>query len=87
MTRAEALATAAGVIARDVPDLPGLVSLLEHAGQMRLARALRARMARTAGYATGDGLLRLERDRFDWFRVRRLSAEIIPFPCGRGRAR
>jgi hypothetical protein len=41
MSRSEALATAAGVIAASVPDLAGLVELLEIAGQRRLAARLR----------------------------------------------
>jgi hypothetical protein len=42
MTRGEALRTAAAVIARHVPDLPGLALLLADAGQGRLSAALRA---------------------------------------------
>jgi hypothetical protein len=41
MTRAQALAIAAVDIARHVPDLPALVSLLNLAEQKRLAAALR----------------------------------------------
>jgi hypothetical protein len=41
MTRAEALATAAGIIAKSVSDLSGLILVLDCAGQRRLARALR----------------------------------------------
>jgi hypothetical protein len=42
MTRAQALAAAATVIAHCAPDLPLLIDLLETAGQARLANALRA---------------------------------------------
>jgi hypothetical protein len=41
LTRAQALATAAGIIAHSVPDLAGLVDLLEIAGVRRLATTLR----------------------------------------------
>jgi hypothetical protein len=44
-TRAEALTAAADIINRQVPDLRGLVSLLEAAGQRRLCSALRLRLA------------------------------------------
>jgi hypothetical protein len=40
MTRAEALSAAAGIIAKSVGDLGGLIDLLEVAGQTRLASAL-----------------------------------------------
>ena len=43
MTRAEALRTAAAVIARGVADLPGLALLLDEAGLGRLSAALRPR--------------------------------------------
>jgi hypothetical protein len=43
VTRTQALQAAAGIIARDVPDLAGLCALLEYAGQLWLAAALRAR--------------------------------------------
>jgi 8-oxo-dGTP pyrophosphatase MutT (NUDIX family) len=43
VTRAEALATAAGIVAKHVPDLPGLISLFDFADQTRVAAALRAR--------------------------------------------
>jgi hypothetical protein len=42
MTRGQALAVAAAIIAKSVPDLPGLIALLKVAGQLRLAAALRA---------------------------------------------
>jgi hypothetical protein len=41
MTRAQALAIAAVDIARAVPDLPALISLLDLGEQKRLAAALR----------------------------------------------
>jgi hypothetical protein len=41
MTRAQALAAAAVDIAKSVPDLVALISLLDIAGQRRLATALR----------------------------------------------
>jgi hypothetical protein len=42
--RRSAMLAAAGLIARSVPDLPGLIDLLEHAGgSSRLVAALRAR--------------------------------------------
>jgi hypothetical protein len=43
VTRNEALAAAVGIIGKHVPDLAALVSLLELAGQLRLAAALRGR--------------------------------------------
>jgi hypothetical protein len=43
--RTQALDIAAGIIARQVPDLGGLILLLDDAGQNRLVAALRARLA------------------------------------------
>ncbi len=43
-TRAQGLAVAAAIIARHVPNLPGLCLLLDTAGCGRLAKALRARV-------------------------------------------
>jgi hypothetical protein len=54
MTRTEALQAVAGMIARDVPDLPGLISLLESSDNKRLAAALRMRMRGKPGGIGGS---------------------------------
>jgi hypothetical protein len=58
MTRAQALAAAADIVAKSVPDLDALVDLLEIAGQRRLATALRevvaSRPAEVRGKARPD---------------------------------
>jgi hypothetical protein len=45
MIRADALAAAADIIARNVPDLDALIDLLVIAGQKRLSAALRGIVA------------------------------------------
>lgn len=44
VNRAQALDAAAGIIATKVPDLLGLIRLLDGAGQARLAEAIRKRL-------------------------------------------
>jgi hypothetical protein len=61
MTRAEALAVAAGIIARAVPDIAALIEFLEVAGQKRLAARLReldvARPAEVGGAPRPDATM------------------------------